>query len=56
MRNTLSYVVIALAVAVATWVVLGAPSPWWRRQRSRPRESSSRSGGSIAGPVLERAL
>jgi len=28
MRNTLSYVVIALAVAVAIWVVLGSPSPW----------------------------
>jgi hypothetical protein len=28
MKTSLSYVVIALAVAVAAWIVLGSPSPW----------------------------
>jgi hypothetical protein len=28
MKPWLSYVIIAAAVAVATWVALGSPSPW----------------------------
>jgi len=28
MKSSLSYVVIAIAVAVAAWIVLGSPSPW----------------------------
>jgi len=28
MKSSLSYLVIALAVVVAAWIVLGAPSPW----------------------------